>query len=393
MPDVAAANRGVVDALDAAGFPIVRVGRDGRIRGGNATVATWRGSLLPHGEDLAEVLVLEPAERAALLAASDVRRGRGSLLRGDDPPFDVAIGAFGLGPDVVAFSLQVEPAPWLDLQARYAETNSELVNLSRERAKQAARLQRALGERDQAFAALADADRRKTRFFAGVGHELKTPLSTIIGFAEDGQDGLAGPVTEAMRRFLGQIERAGRHLLLVVDDLVDLARIEAGETRLHPEPVHLQAALPDVGDAMRPLLARKGQSLAIEVPPDLPPVEADPGRLHQVLVNLVENARKYTPEGGHVALRAHLAGDRAAIEVVDDGRGIAPADLPHVFEEFRRAQGASSEPGSGLGLAIVRRLVEAHGATIAVASTLGEGTTVTVRWPLAACPPPGGLLP
>ncbi|MDV9178821.1 HAMP domain-containing sensor histidine kinase, partial [Streptomyces sp. W16] len=212
-----------------------------------------------------------------------------------------------------------------------------------------------------------------------VAHELRTPLSTIRGWLEAVQDGIA---TSDQALVDSLLEEA---LLLqhIVDDLQDLAEADAGQLRIHPEPLRVRDLLDHVATAHQARADTAGVYLTTRVDGD-PELSGDPVRLRQVVGNLVSNALRHTPAGGSVTLRARRVGDQMTIEVADTGTGIPAEDLPRVFDRFWRAEKSRSRRtgGSGLGLAIVRRLAEAHGGTVTVASTVGAGTVFTVRLPV-----------
>ncbi|WP_043671651.1 sensor histidine kinase [Streptomyces xylophagus] len=211
-----------------------------------------------------------------------------------------------------------------------------------------------------------------------VAHELRTPLSTIRGWLEAVQDGIA---TSDQALVDSLLEEA---LLLqhIVDDLQDLAEADAGQLRIHPEPLRVRDLLDHVTTVHHGRAETAGVALTTRTDGDLE-LTGDPVRLRQVVGNLVSNALRHTPPGGSVTLRARRAGDEVTIEVADTGTGIPAEDLPRVFDRFWRAEKSRSRRtgGSGLGLAIVRRLTEAHGGTVTVASTVGAGTVFTVRLP------------
>ncbi|QNE73427.1 HAMP domain-containing protein [Streptomyces finlayi] len=232
-----------------------------------------------------------------------------------------------------------------------------------------------------------------------VAHELRTPLSNIRGWLEGAQDGIA----EADATFVSSLLEEAVQLQHIIDDLQDLAAADAGALRLHPEPVRIKELLAQVASAHQAGADAAGVGLTV-VPTAgrdrAPALDADPVRLRQAVGNLVSNAVRHTPPGGHVTLRAYAtapgdAGDGApgeavvVVEVADTGGGIAPEDLPYVFERFWRAEKSRSRRtgGSGLGLAIVRKLAEAHGGTAGVTSTPGQGSVFTLRLPAAGPDP------
>lgn len=211
-----------------------------------------------------------------------------------------------------------------------------------------------------------------------VAHELRTPLTNIRTWLEAARDG----VTEADPAVLDLLVEESVLLQHVIDDLRDLAAADAGNLRIHPEPTYINDVLAQVADAHRSAAETAGVALTVE-PADDPEMTVDPVRLRQLVGNLVANAIRHTPHGGSVHLRSRLDGDRLVLDVADTGTGIAPADLPQVFERFWRADSSRSRAtgGSGLGLPIARQLAQAHGGTITVASHAGEGSTFTVTLP------------
>jgi len=222
-------------------------------------------------------------------------------------------------------------------------------------------------------------------FVANVSHELRTPLTAIKGYAET-LLGPAGDDRETARRFLEVIDRHSERLGRLIDDLLALSDLELGLTEIAHVPVAVGPTIDDVVDILRDRAARARVAVAVAVEPGTPPALGDGDRLRQVLINLVDNAIKYTPEHGRVVVRAAPAADgMVAIAVEDTGIGIPARDLPRLTERFFRVDKARSRAlgGTGLGLAIVKHLVHAHGGSLAIASTLGAGTTVTVQLPAA----------
>ncbi|MFH8755772.1 ATP-binding protein [Streptomyces atroolivaceus] len=226
-----------------------------------------------------------------------------------------------------------------------------------------------------------------------VAHELRTPLSNIRGWLEGAQDGIA----DADATFVSSLLEEALQLQHIIDDLQDLSAADAGALRLHPEPVRIEELLTHVVAAHQAQADAAGVGLTVAVPDGQEPVPelaADPVRLRQAIGNLVSNAVRHTPVGGRVTLRSYTTGsggadERVVVEVADTGSGMAPEDLPYVFDRFWRAEKSRSRRtgGSGLGLAIVRKLVEAHGGTTAVASTVGQGSVFTLRLPPAGPDP------
>jgi signal transduction histidine kinase/DNA-binding response OmpR family regulator len=239
---------------------------------------------------------------------------------------------------------------------------------------------------------LRESDRLKSQFLANVSHELRTPLNSIIGFSEILQTRLAAQLDERQGRFLGYIHSAGEQLLGIINDILDLSKIEAGQAELAVERLPLRAAVDGVCTVLRSTAEKKGIRVRVDAAGDVPLLEADPVRLKQVLYHLLANAIKFSyPESEVVvrlrretAVESPLRRAGVAISVVDDGIGIAPHDRELIFEAFRQADGSASREfqGAGLGLALVKRFVELHGGLVTVDSALGQGSTFTVHLPL-----------
>jgi two-component system sensor histidine kinase BaeS len=220
---------------------------------------------------------------------------------------------------------------------------------------------------------VARTDRQRKELTSDISHELRNPLNAIRGWLIAMHDGVADPDPDLLSSLLDETSLL-QHL---VDDLRDLALADAGQLRL--EPVELNLA-----DLLRHVVAATGGRATVTAPPELFLV-ADPMRIRQAVGNLVANAERYTPPGGRITVRAYRENATVVIDVVDSGAGIAAADLPHVFDRFWRADRSRTRGtgGTGLGLAVVRQLVEAHGGTVTATSTLGEGSTFTLRLPAA----------
>jgi two-component system phosphate regulon sensor histidine kinase PhoR len=218
-------------------------------------------------------------------------------------------------------------------------------------------------------------------FVANVSHELKTPLTSISGYAETI---LADrPAPELERRFLGTIVSNSRRMQRLVDDLLDLSRIESGRWQPNTETVDVAASAREAWANLGERAAARGVEFAIEVPPDAVALDADPDAVRQVLTNLFDNSLRYTPGGGRITLRSRTDGAGVLLSVTDTGPGIASEHLPRIFERFYRADSSRSreEGGTGLGLAIVKHLVEAHGGRVWAESERGQGTTVYSWFP------------
>jgi signal transduction histidine kinase/CheY-like chemotaxis protein len=227
----------------------------------------------------------------------------------------------------------------------------------------------------------------KSRFLAGVSHELRTPLTAILGFAELLEQELQDRLEARHKEFMELITASARHLLGLVNEVLDLSRIEAGHLTISPARVEIRELVNAAVAGLKSLAALRGVELKIKVPDGLPPLHVDPMRIKQVLYNLLANAIKFTPSGGSVSLAVRAEGERMYLAVADTGIGIQAEDLPRLFQEFQRLApppGAPPAPeGTGLGLALSRRLVEMHGGEIAVESVPGSGSTFTVCLPIS----------
>jgi len=236
------------------------------------------------------------------------------------------------------------------------------------------------------------ANRLKDEFLSGMSHELRTPLHTIIGFTELLQEQLEGPLNPKQHRFVDHILRDSQHLLALINDVLDLSKIESGHLDLHREHFAFPEALEEVLSSMRP--RAKAKSIAVEsVAPDAVVIFADRLRCKQILFNLLNNAVKFTPDGGQVKVEVLSGPDGLTVAVSDTGIGIPIAEQPSVFDKFYQVgqRQAGGQEGTGLGLAITQRLVHEHGGTIALSSEPGRGSCFTFTIP-AAAPAPGSQL-
>jgi CheY-like chemotaxis protein/two-component sensor histidine kinase len=222
----------------------------------------------------------------------------------------------------------------------------------------------------------------KSKFLACMSHELRTPLNAIVGFSDLLADGTAGDLNPKQKRFVNHIKQASGHLLQLINDILDLSKIEAGQLDLHCEDFSVEDAVPEVLSTIRPIAMAKNIQIWQDLDPGLA-VYADRVRFKQVLYNLLSNAVKFTPKDGEVALLCSHDGAFANISVSDTGIGIRPEDQLAVFEEFRQVGGSANgaQQGTGLGLAITRRLVEQQGGRIQLSSEPGKGSTFNFTLP------------
>jgi signal transduction histidine kinase len=262
----------------------------------------------------------------------------------------------------------------------------------------AANINRTNDELGRLYGELENASRHKSEFLANMSHELRTPLNAVIGFSEVLQDRLFGELNDKQAEYVADIHTSGRHLLALINDILDLSKIEAGRMDLQITPFALSDVLQNSVALSRERATREGIALGLEVDPSIGIIEADERMLKQVLFNLLTNAFKFTPRGGHVDVTARGDGANLVIGVRDDGVGIAEADQARIFEEFQQVGTAQLREGTGLGLAISRRFVELHGGSLRVESEPGQGSTFTFTLPrtqgsAAATDPDGPLHP
>jgi signal transduction histidine kinase len=228
-----------------------------------------------------------------------------------------------------------------------------------------------------------EASHAKSRFLANVSHELRTPLNAVLGYTELLIDGLYGSLPGKAHGVLSRVQVNGRHLLALINDILDLSKIEAGELLVASQPYSISDLVQSVVSTTEPLAKAKGLVLRASVPEGLPVGIGDERRLTQVLVNLVGNAIKFT-DSGSVNIAAEVENGRVRIAIKDTGIGIAPEDQALIFEAFQQGSNAASHGnnGTGLGLAISKRIVEMHGGRIEVHSALGVGSTFIIDLPL-----------
>jgi signal transduction histidine kinase len=318
---------------------------------------------------------LQPDGKPSLEAAQDVIT---RALTGDTAPFD---WQFLIGGELVPTEIQIVPLP---------TQNGNLARIGitdlRERIRHEEIKQRS-AELELQNRRIKEANRLKSEFLANMSHELRTPLNAIIGFAELLYDGQVEPSSPQHQEFLGDILSSGRHLLQLINDVLDLAKVEAGKMEFRPEPVDLGRLFNEVTAILRTSAAQKQIRLELDLDRSMTGIELDPSRLKQVAYNYLSNAIKFTPVGGRVIARIRPEGrDELRFEVEDNGPGIAQADLARLFSEFQQLESGANKrhQGTGLGLALTRRLVEAQGGSVGVRSTVGYGTIFHATLPRKA---------
>jgi signal transduction histidine kinase len=235
------------------------------------------------------------------------------------------------------------------------------------------------------YGELETASRHKSEFLANMSHELRTPLNAILGFSQVLEQKLFGELNPKQEEYVGDILSSGNHLLSLINDVLDLSKVEAGQIELEVAPFSLREAVERGVAMVRERASKDGVAVVAEIRPEVQIVEADERRIRQVLFNLLSNAVKFTPSGGRVEVTAERAGEEVEVAVSDTGPGIAAADQDRIFEEFQQTEvGAQQREGTGLGLALSKRLVELHGGRIWVESELGSGSRFVFTLPVEA---------
>ncbi len=245
----------------------------------------------------------------------------------------------------------------------------------------AANLNRMNDQLGRLYGELETASRHKSEFLANMSHELRTPLNAVIGFSEVLQDRLFGGLNDKQAEYVADIHSSGRHLLALINDILDLSKIEAGRMDLQVTSFALADVVQNSVALLRERATREGIGLGLDIDPGIGVIEADQRMLKQVLFNLLSNALKFTSKGGHVGVSVHAAGEDVVVSVRDDGVGIAAADQARIFEEFQQVGTSHLQEGTGLGLSISRRFVELHGGSLRVESEAGHGSTFTFTLP------------
>ena len=247
----------------------------------------------------------------------------------------------------------------------------------------ATNLNRMSQELDGLYRQLEAANRHKSEFLANMSHELRTPLNAIIGFSEVLNEGMFGGLNDKQAEYVRDIHTSGHHLLSLINDVLDLSKIEAGRMELAVSAFDLPAALEGATILVRERAHRQGVALELQVDPRLGPFSADERKFKQILLNLLSNAVKFTPEGGKVSVTAAAVDGGIEVAVSDTGIGISPDDQETIFQEFRQVgnQQTRRPEGTGLGLTLARKFIEMHGGRIWVRSELSRGSTFTFMLP------------
>ncbi len=283
-------------------------------------------------------------------------------------------GAARFGSGVMDHRIEVRTGD--ELQALAEEFNQMADRLQESYAGLELKVEERTRDLSEAMEQLEIASKHKSQFLANMSHELRTPMNAILGYTELITDEIYGEVPEPIREVLERVQQSGQHLLGLINAVLDLAKIEAGQLTLSLANYALQEVVQTVFMSVESLAAEKQLALNVDLPPDLPPGTGDAQRISQVLLNLIGNALKFT-ETGEVGIQVTATDDQFTVAVSDTGAGISEADQQTIFEEFQQADTSSTRKhgGTGLGLAIAKKIVEMHGGRIWVESSLGKGST------------------
>jgi two-component system CheB/CheR fusion protein len=248
-------------------------------------------------------------------------------------------------------------------------------------------LEKAHQELEALAAELERAARVKSEFLANMSHELRTPLNSINGFSEVLYDEVFGPLNEKQRQYVHNVLSSGKHLLLLINQILDMAKVEAGKMKLALSRLPMKSILEEISMLVSDMATKKKIEMSIEIAEDLPDIEADELKVKEIIYNLLSNAVKFTAEGGTIGMQAKRSDSEIEVVVWDTGVGIAPENLERIFEGFFRVDSPYSRltEGTGLGLPLARKMVELHGGKLVVESKgLNCGTSVRFTLPVAA---------
>ncbi len=364
-----AALRKTEELLEAAPDALVIVGQDGRIQLVNGQVEKLFGYAR-------EELLGQPVEILVPARFRDLHPGhRQGYLGGPRArPMGAGLDLRAVRKDGSEFPAEISLSPMHD-----------------ERGMLVTAAIRDVSDRKQLEQKMLEANRLKSEFLANMSHELRTPLNAIIGFTELLHKGKAGPVSDTQTEYLGDVLASARHLLQLINDVLDLAKVESGKMDNRPEETDLARLVNEVRDVLRGLFAAKRLQVTSRV--DVPRVVIDPARFKQILYNYLSNAIKFTGENGRISIRiGPETADTFRLDVEDSGIGIAPEAFGRLFVEFQQLDASTAKryPGTGLGLALTKRIAEANGGRVEVKSTVGLGSTFSVILPrIAPKPEPG----
>ena len=359
--------------------------REGKVKEGRELELTQAGPLADRLERITNQLV----NRAEADMVASIEAGEEAYRTSRWIVIGFAVASIGLAlvlGYVISWSL-IDPVQRMDARLREIAAGDfsrhvAVVNRD-ELGALAANLNRMNDELGRVYRELAAASRHKSEFLANVSHELRTPMNAILGFNELILDGIYGDVPSEVKVPLTDIQNSGKHLLRLINNVLDLSKIEAGRMELTPAEYLVQDTVERVRASLGSLAAQKGVDFVTAVPPDLPTALADAGRITQCLMNLAGNALKFTREG-RVEIAVELRGDLLYYRVTDTGIGIAEGQLDTIFGEFHQGDATITREfgGTGLGLSITKKIVEMHGGRIWVESELGKGSSFCFAIPL-----------
>jgi signal transduction histidine kinase len=283
-----------------------------------------------------------------------------------------------------AYAYFVKPVNMDEMKTAIVNTLRQQ-RLSRENKRLVDDLQRSNKLLFEANRQLRAATEAKSIFLAHMSHELRTPLNAVIGFSDLLLGGVAGKINNKQRQCLEDILSSGKHLLSLINEILDLSKVEAGKIDIRPESLRLADVVDDAVTTVKPMIDESKHELAISIAEDLPPVYGDRNRLKQILLNLLSNAIKFTPDGGKISLETSREDDFCKVSMVDNGIGIRKEDQTCIFEPFTQldTQPGERKQGTGLGLALTKQLVELLGGKIWVESEYGKGSQFSFTIPLA----------
>jgi cell cycle sensor histidine kinase DivJ len=308
----------------------------------------------------------------------------------DRPAVELALQrAVSEGSAEISFIPARDPSGWCDLSLRRMSSIRVAAALRDARAQRTRER-----ELEQARASAESQNAGKSRFLANMSHELRTPLNAIMGFSDIMRQRLLGPMSDRYAEYAELVHESGAHLLQLINDVLDMSKIEAERFELTREGFDAREAITPVLRLMRGQADQAGVNLRGVLPPG--PLEADADRraIKQIALNLISNALKFTPRGGAVTLTVQGSGEMLELIVSDTGVGIAPDDLERLGQPYEQAGDANQKAsGTGLGLSLVRAFAKLHGGEMGIESALGEGTTVIVRMPVLSPSPPVAQMP
>jgi signal transduction histidine kinase len=379
----------------------VRTDYDEFIRVVTRVVELIRGGRAAEGRDLQLAQATPLADRLERLTNQLVNQAEADMVASVDTSHDAFVRArwvvIGFAVGAIGLALALGLAISWSLVGAVKEMDAGLAQIASgdfsrrvvipnrdELGALAANLNRMNEELGRLYRELEAASRHKSEFLANMSHELRTPLNAIIGFSEVLDDRMFGELNEKQAQYVRVVLNSGRHLLSLINDILDLSKVEAGRMELELGTFSLQMALENALTLIHDRAARHGLTVELTVNETLGDVVGDERKLKQVLLNLLSNAVKFTPDGGRVEVRAVPANGTVEISVTDTGVGIAPEDQEAIFEEFRQVgtDYARKREGTGLGLALARKFVELHGGRLWVKSEVGHGSTFTFTFPV-----------